>query len=257
MVHAHPWSAPVAQAAASHCRIDGIRPLPRRQITFEPSKCQSREPGRASRTPQSRFRRKAKQWARLPFHAIIAVVNPKMRDSVPFPASGSLPRLLQALYQRFLRRLFLGFTTRVHYLNSCKNRSGGSLPRFLHDAQHRRPNPWRRVSPTPRRTLTARIHAKEAPRGLPSSGIFERTANLQTHRSDGVPSHARRTPIVKRSRPRPRPRAVPQPRRPQSHRAEGRQAGPPQSRRRRKQERATDRWAGGRAPSRHSPRQPH
>ena len=72
------------------------------------------------------------------FPARIEVVNPKRRDSVPFPAPGSLPRFLQDLYQRFLRRLFLGFTTRVHYLNSCKNRGKGSLPQFLQDARRRR-----------------------------------------------------------------------------------------------------------------------
>ena len=63
------------------------------------------------------------------FPARIEVVNPKRRDSVPFPAPGSLPRFLQALYQRFFRRLFLGFTTRVHYLNSCKTRGAGVTKR--------------------------------------------------------------------------------------------------------------------------------
>ena len=59
------------------------------------------------------------------FLAIIEVVNPRMRDSALILVSGSLPQFLQALYQRIFRGRIPGFTTRVHYLNSCKIRGGG------------------------------------------------------------------------------------------------------------------------------------
>lgn len=52
-----------------------------------------------------------------------------MRDSAPFLTSGSLPQLLQAFYLRFFREFFLGFTTRVHYFDSCMKRGAKHVGR--------------------------------------------------------------------------------------------------------------------------------
>lgn len=49
-----------------------------------------------------------------------------MRDYPFTMAPGSLLRYLQAFYQRFFGELRFGFTTRVHYLNSCKKLRRGS-----------------------------------------------------------------------------------------------------------------------------------
>ncbi len=53
------------------------------------------------------------------------VVNPGVHNSAPLPGPGSVPQFLQTSYLRFFRGRTHGFTTRVHYPNSCKKHGSG------------------------------------------------------------------------------------------------------------------------------------